>query len=132
MTKKINLNFMCVIAVSILLSAGFTAAVSYRMFQKEVFSDLSSFAEVIGHPDLMGQMKEQAAAISDSALRITWIDQDGSVLYDSYAKDRVLSNHGSRPEIMEAFLNGEGSCIRKSQTMEQSIFFTPEGWKTGR
>ena len=48
MTKKINLNFMCVIAVSILLSAGFTAAVSYRMFQKEVFSDLSSFAEVIG------------------------------------------------------------------------------------
>lgn len=123
MTKKINLNFMCVIAVSILLSAGFTAAVSYRMFQKEVFSDLSSFAEVIGHPDLMGQMKEQAAAISDSALRITWIDQDGSVLYDSYAKDRVLSNHGSRPEIMEAFLNGEGSCIRKSQTMEQSIFF---------
>ncbi len=123
MTRKINLNFMFVTAISILLTLLLTTIVSYQMFQKEVFSDLSSIAKLLERLDLIAQMKERGFLEPQSELRITWIASDGSVLYDSYANDAILDNHGARPEISQARKQGEGFCIRKSQTMEQSIFF---------
>ena len=57
MAKKINLNFMLVTAVSIILTVFFTTVVAYRFFQKEVFADLSSFAEIIADMGLAGQME---------------------------------------------------------------------------
>ena len=123
MTGKINLNFMFVTAISILLTLFLTTIVSYQMFQKEVFSDLSSMAKLIERLNLMAQMKEHGFLEPQSELRITWIASDGSVLYDSYTDDAILGNHGTRPEILQAKQQGEGFCIRKSQTMEQSIFF---------
>lgn len=123
MVKKINLNFMLVIAISILLTVFFATFVSYQFFKKEVFSELRAFAKMIEDLDLMEQMKEKGFVKPEEELRITWISQDGSVLYDSYAKDNALNYHGNRPEIAQAAQNGEGSSIRKSQTMERNIFF---------
>lgn len=123
MTKKINLNFMLVIAIAIFLSVSFTTIVSYRLFQKEVFSDLSSFASLIDDLDFMEQMKAKRFTKPQNELRITWIAENGSVLYDSYATDSELDNHGERPEILQAKQSGEGTTVRKSQTMGQNIFF---------
>lgn len=123
MAKKINLNFMLVTAVSIALTVFFTTVVSYRFFQKEVFADLSSFAEMIADLDFMEQMEEEEFVKAEDELRITWIAKDGSVLYDSYTGNMHLGNHRDRPEVVQAMQNGEGSSVRKSQTMGQSIFF---------
>ena len=76
MTRKINLNFMLVSAVSILLTVCLTTVVSYRFFQKEVFSDLSSFAEIIEDLDFMEQMKDKRFVKPEDELRITWISED--------------------------------------------------------
>lgn len=123
MAKKINLNFLLIIAISIFLTVFSTAVVSYQLFKQEVFSDLSSFAEMTDDLDLMEQMKLQGIIMPENELRITWIAGDGSVLYDSYTKDAALDNHSGRPEIIQAKKNGEGSCIRRSQTTGQNIFF---------
>lgn len=123
MTKKINLYFMLVIAVSILLSVSFTTAVSYQLFQKEVFSDLASFARLMNDLDFLEQMKRRDFAKPENELRITWVQADGSVLYDSYTKNSVMENHADRPEILQAMEHGEGTSIRKSKTTGQNIFF---------
>ena len=123
MTKKINLNFMVVTAVSIILTVFLTTLVSYQFFQKEVFTDLSSFAEIMDDLDFMEQMKDRGFVKPEDELRITWIAEDGAVLYDSYTNDKVLNNHGGRPEVAKAIQSGEGSCVRKSETMGQNIFF---------
>lgn len=130
MAKKINLNFLFVTAVSIFLTVFFTSVISYRLFQKEVFSELSSFADIMDDLDLLTQMKNQGFLRPDNELRITWIAPDGSVLYDSYVT-ASLDNHGKRPEIVKALQNGEGSCIRKSETMEQNIFFHAKTMEDG-
>lgn len=123
MAKKINLNFMVIIAVSIFLSVFFTAIVSYRFFQKEVFAELSSFAEIMEDLQMMERMEHERVVNPQEELRITWIAEDGSVLYDSYMGNDVLDNHKKRPEVVRALQSGEGTSVRKSQTMGQNIFF---------
>lgn len=132
MTRKINLNFMLVAAVSILLTVFFTAIVSYRLFQKEVFSDLSSFAEIIEDLNFMEQMKDRGFTKPEDTLRITWIDADGQALYDSYADSAALDNHKDRPEVTQALQRGKGFCVRRSRTMGQNIFFYAKKTKDGR
>lgn len=123
MARKINLNFMVVIAVAIMLSVFFTTAVSYQFFQKEVFAELSSFAEMMEDLDFMEHMENKGAVNPQEELRITWIADDGSVLYDSYMGNDVLDNHMNRPEVAQAMRSGEGTSVRTSQTMGQNIFF---------
>ncbi len=132
MTRKINLNFMLVSAVSILLTVCLATVVSYRFFQKEVFSDLSSFAEIIEDLDFMEQMKDKGFVKPEDELRITWISEDGSVLYDSYTSGVALNNHKNRPEITQAAQTGKGFCIRKSETMGQNIFFYAKKTEDGK
>lgn len=123
MAKKINLNFMLVIAVSILLSVFLTTVISYQLFQQEVFSDLSAFAQMVEDLDFIEQMRDRDFVQPEDPLRLTWIAENGSVLYDSYTSDVELDNHGDRPEVKQAVEKGEGFCVRKSRTMERNLFF---------
>lgn len=71
---------------------------------------------------------------SDTSLRFTLIDGDGTVLYDSeaaagvvydangkvYAVDAPdLPNHADRPEFIYAMASGSASLTRESQTMQE-------------
>lgn len=68
MAKKINLNFLFVTAVSIILTVFFTSVISYRLFQKEVFSELSSFADIMDDLNLLTQMKNQGFLRPDNEI----------------------------------------------------------------
>lgn len=48
----------------------------------------------------------------DDSSRVTWIDRDGSVLYDS--EGSLSTDQSSYAEVAEAFENGEGKETRKS------------------
>lgn len=55
--------------------------------------------------------------------RITWIDSDGTVLYDSKSDNFEMENHLEREEIKEALKNGYGESSRYSSTlMERSLY----------
>lgn len=123
MTKRINLNFILVIAAAIILSVSFSTIVSYRLFQKEVFADLASFAGLLEEMNVLDKMKKEGFVQPEDELRITWIAEDGVVIYDSYTRGDVLENHKDRLEIIKAMQTGEGTSIRKSQTMGRNIFF---------
>lgn len=49
--------------------------------------------------------------------RITWIAEDGTVLYDSETDASKMENHSDRKEFKEALLDGTGEEIRYSDTM---------------
>lgn len=51
--------------------------------------------------------------------RITWIDTDGTVLFDSYADVSQMENHGEREEVVEALNTGRGESTRYSTTLAE-------------
>lgn len=51
--------------------------------------------------------------------RITWIDADGTVLFDSYADVSQMENHGEREEVVKALKTGRGESTRYSTTLAE-------------
>lgn len=58
-----------------------------------------------------------------SSLRITIIQKDGIVLYDSDANTELMENHLYRPEILEAQRNGTGMAMRFSNTVGSDMLY---------
>jgi hypothetical protein len=59
-------------------------------------------------------------------LRVTIIDNEGHVTFDNLEKNyNKLTNHSSRPEVIEAKKKGSGSSVeRNSKTLKQEFFYS--------
>lgn len=55
-----------------------------------------------------------------NGLRLTWIGQDGTVLYDSAG---ATENHAGRPEVKAALTSGAGETTRLSDTLSQETYY---------
>ncbi|MBO5425237.1 MAG: PAS domain S-box protein [Lachnospiraceae bacterium] len=56
--------------------------------------------------------------------RITWVDTDGTVLYDNKVDALTMENHGDRQEIKVAMTSSKGKSIRYSNTLaEKTIYY---------
>lgn len=55
--------------------------------------------------------------------RITWIDADGKVLYDTMSDTSQMENHLEREEIKEAFSYGYGESRRYSVTLMERLLY---------
>ncbi len=61
--------------------------------------------------------------VEDVSYRLTWIAEDGTVLFDNQADVKEMENHAFREEIQEAFIHGTGSSRRYSTTLtRQNIY----------
>lgn len=123
MRKKINTELVLIAAVAIILTSIFATFTYYRIFQTEVFGSLRTCAHVLAEsiPDESSDLGDYP--VVDEDLRITMIDEDGTVLMDTNADIGEMENHRERPEIRQAVLNGEGQDVRRSETVEKSTFY---------
>lgn len=58
-----------------------------------------------------------------SSSRITLIDKDGTVLYDSFQAADTMENHGNRPEFIQAQKEGSWETVRYSETLSRQTFY---------
>ncbi len=61
--------------------------------------------------------KEYLESIKTGDYRITWIANDGTVLFDNKANETEMENHLEREEITEALKTGKGKSTRYSDTL---------------
>ena len=130
MKQKINRRLIEIAVLAVLVTLVCMTTIYYGLFQKQVRKDLRIDAEVIcgiGAFDKNGTGQElplpDFEKLDMSDLRITWVDTDGTVLYDNDADKTQLENHKDRPEIAEAFKTGVGECVRNSDTMKMNTFY---------
>lgn len=126
MKKKINARFMIIAVLSIILTTILTTIVYYQVFKKEVFEDLEEFCYVLeetGTFESEDSKRMQQYAESTQNLRITVVDADGQVIYDTNTDINTLDNHRDRPEIADAFDSGKGQSIRTSSTINSSNYY---------
>lgn len=100
---------------SIIITTLFMSVIFYSQLKKQVFSDLQVMADLL--------VDEETYEKKTEDIRITLVDQDGTVLFDSIADEHSLSNHMDRPEIAEAMENGTGEGVRMSDTLSESVFY---------
>lgn len=127
MKRKINTRLVLIAILAVLASTISTTIVYYNLFQRQIRNDLSVSAKLLKdthyfeNSDINPDNIDLSTDISE--LRVTWVDTDGTVLYDNDASTTVLGNHSDRPEIQEAFENGVGECVRRSDTMNKNTFY---------
>ncbi len=122
MKKKLNAQFLLIAGVSIVATLILTAAVSYELFKDEIYQNLKNYAQLFDSLDLE-TAEEAYSENGGNFLRVSVIDTDGSVLYDSAADVSEMENHLERPEVQEALATGEGYDVRTSETMSISNFY---------
>lgn len=127
MKRKINTRLVLIAILAVLASTISTTIVYYNLFQRQIRNDLSVSAKLLKDTHYFETSDINPDNIDLSTdireLRVTWVDTDGTVLYDNDASTTALGNHSDRPEIQEAFENGVGECVRRSNTMNKNTFY---------
>ena len=122
MKRKIFQSILSVTVIVLLASLFLVTGVLHNYFQeiqsKQLKDELSLAA--------LGTQQEGLNYLSELSLegyRITWIDSDGTVLFDNQADINKMENHGDREEITEAMETGLGSSRRHSITLTENTLY---------
>ena len=122
MTSKIFRSTVFVAVVVLLCSLGIVIGVLYNHFagvQVQQLKDELSLA-VTGTEQYGNAFLENVEA---DRFRVTWIDTDGTVLFDTQVDQTTMENHADREEIQEAFATGSGSAVRNSSTLTEQTYY---------
>ena len=122
MTNKIFRSTVFVAVFVLLCSLGIVMGVLYNHFtgvQIQQLKDELSLAAT-GTEQFGNAFLENVEA---DRFRVTWIDTDGTVLFDTQVNQTDMENHADREEIREAFASGSGSAVRTSSTLTEQTFY---------
>ena len=123
MKRKINKQLIGIAVVGILATMLLMTAVFYDLFRRQVEDDLKINAYILKNTGIFLQDHSDEISLHMENLRITWIDESGDVLYDDDVDADEMENHADRPEVEEAFADGEGKAIRTSSTLGRSTYY---------
>ena len=122
MTSKIFKSILTVAIAVLLSSLVIIIGALYPYFGNVQESQLKD--ELSLAADATEQLgKSYLQGLDYDRYRLTWVDADGTVLFDSHADTAAMENHADREEIKEALVAGNGSSTRQSSTLtEQTIY----------
>lgn len=123
MTKKI-FHSILLVACTVLLACYLVILTSlndyFTSLRKSQLKTQLSFASTAVEDEGIEYLKN----VENGEYRLTLIDTDGTVLYDTNADAAAMENHSDRREFQEAFLSGYGESHRYSRTLtEQTYYF---------
>ncbi len=127
MTKRVFQSIFLCAAVTLILTAVFTTLFQYRTARENLQTQIEEEATYISEAfdtvesGARASLFDRIGKISQN--RITWISENGEVLYDNRADAGSMDNHLSRPEVSEAASNGAGESERDSATRKTETLY---------
>ena len=122
MTSKIFKSILSVAIAVLMASLVIITGVLYQYFgtmQENQLKDELSLA--VEATEQLGE--SYLEKLDPARYRLTWVEADGEVIFDSHADISAMENHANREEIKEALVSGKGSSTRQSSTLtEQTIY----------
>lgn len=124
MNKKIFRSSLLTVFLVLIATIALIMGILFQFFEKQIQTELTNEARFLaqavenegtGYFDGFDS-KSNKAALNN---RITLVDKDGTVLYDSEADAATLDNHAEREEIRAAMEDGKGISIRYSKTLTE-------------
>ena len=123
MKKKINVRLIGIALIAILVTLLGVTSIYYYVFQNQVQKDLHVLAHTLVDSDVFQKERIEKFSFESDEIRVTWIDEDGTVLYDSWLDASQMENHLERPEIKAAIENGKGDSVRTSDTLDINTYY---------
>ncbi len=123
MKRRINNKLLMIAVLAILSTTLLITGIYYDLFCTQVMGDLETYTELFEHYEDLKVMPDISFRTDSEKLRITVINKEGYVLFDNEVNSKLMDNHINRPEINDALAHGEGSAIRKSQTLGSNTFY---------
>ena len=122
MTSKIMKSILSVAIAVLMASLTIITGILYPYFgsvQESQLKDELSLAASATQQLGKGYLEK----LNADRYRLTWVNADGTVIYDSHVDAVTMENHADREEIREALASGTGSSTRQSSTLtEQTIY----------
>lgn len=123
MTKKIFKSTVLVSASVLLLGIAFVLGILYQYFGKQLDTELAREASYLAY-GVEQQGEEYLQQLKNTDSRITYIGEDGTVIYDNEADAAEMENHKDREEFQEALATGAGEAQRMSSTLsEKTVYY---------
>ncbi|MDR0695048.1 MAG: two-component sensor histidine kinase [Prevotellaceae bacterium] len=131
---KLSYKYRLTVSFCIIL-AGFTAGIAaFEQYRERAYKTEALEEKLDAYAGIAHRYLEQygcRTAAFDSlltllppAIRITWIDAHGQVLYDNLLPQTAqMENHAGRPEILQAAREGKGSDIRTSASNNREYLY---------
>lgn len=132
MKRKLYLRMTLVSVVMMLITMTVTVGMFYNLFSEQVMEDLKTHVHILKTTEVVLDYVEKGFDPKIDNLRITVIDKDGEVKYDSNADIGTMDNHVNRPEIKQALKTGEGNAERKSNTLDKTTYYYAEKMENGQ
>lgn len=122
MTKRI-FRSICLVALTVFLaSVILIMGIMYEYFSNAAQAQLKMQTSLAAQ-GVTNEGIEYFQGLDVTDYRITWIDADGNVLYDSRSDSAEMENHLEREEVQQAISRGYGESRRYSATlMERSLY----------
>ena len=121
MKKRIIASILITVVFAIaILSSVFFALVNIKEVDrtKEI---LSLYNKLITYDLQKGNDDFSEYKINNQEIRVSIIDKEGQVLYDSLGE--IIDNHVNREEVVEAFDKGVSSLVRFSDTVGKELVY---------
>lgn len=124
MRKRIQRSMVMVLAVTLLLSYIILTLLIYNRNLSTLESEVRQEAKYIQAAiNISGSQYMEEMDGVDGSTRVTQIDENGDVLYDTRRDGSTLENHSGRKEVREALATGEGEDVRMSDTVGQEMYY---------
>lgn len=128
MKKRIYLNICLASLITLLLTSVLAAKVMYSsmtadlhdevkheaVFMSAAINNFDNQKDILSYVSYSGKHSEN---------RISFINKDGTVLYENYADITTMDNHLGRPEIKSAIEKGTGEITRSSDTIGKQVYY---------
>lgn len=130
MTKRI-FHSICFVALTVFAASIFLImGLLYEYFSNAMQAQLKMQTDLAAQ----GVTNEGIAYFRDLDVkdyRISWIDMNGNVLYDSRSDVEKMENHLEREEIQQAIIKGYGESRRYSATLTERSLYCAQKLKDG-
>ena len=118
MSKRIFKAMMAVTLTTLLVCMALFIAILFPYFETQLSDELRNELEYLA-PNVERDGLGYLERLGDGQNRLTLIDADGTVLFDSDADPAQMENHADRPEVIQAIAEGAGESSRYSKTLTE-------------
>mgnify|MGYP002727879859 FL=1 len=130
MNKRIFRSILLVAGVVLLASFGIILDCLYGYFENvqegQMRDELSLAVSAVE-----AQGESYLVKLKPENYRLTWVGEDGGVLYDTQADASQMENHKDRTEIQDALRLGQGQSSRYSSTLMEKTQYYARRLKDG-